>query len=800
MNSLLSKLRRWRRERSARRRRTATPPHPAAAAIRSGWRLILLRLTLLLLVWGVAAASFLLKPLHPVTKYVAGQVADRFLYAEQPFEYEDSEKTTRLRETASRKVPPVFEIRAAELERTMTRLLLIRDLLAAAANAGGDRPAPAVTPGMETEAPADPALEEFRNTLDARRRGALEYLALLPGRWPYLERLVASAAQKGVIAPEDLANHFGGAASGHASVYVRDELYRRRLVPFGELPTSGRVAAAVAAEFCAMYPDQGVGTQTALEEMLTGLIRPNLILDRTATEQAQHQAANLVPEAKTAVLAGAALLKRGERISAEDLVRIDKYQELLAGRPMDLALQLREPAVFAALFLLSLLAASYLLHAVHPEITRQGGALTAIAAGLILQILLTRVGGNLFLQQAGGVALLLPVVLPLTFGAMLLSHLVGLRVAALVGGLGSLAAAFQFDETLVLPIAGTLASFAAALLMRRARRRYQILWTGIGTAVMLTITAGMFLFHQSTPFEYYGPMILVGLATSVATAVLAAFASPVFEYLFGITTDLYLIEISDLNHPLLRRLQMEAPGTYHHSLMVATLSENAAAAIEANPLLARVCAYFHDIGKLSNPEYFTENAMGANPHEDLRPRLSSIVILNHVKSGLELALRYKLKRPIREAIAQHHGTSLVSYFYNRARQDRDAEDPEIGEHDYRYPGPLPARREVAIVSLADSCEAAVRSLVKPTPQKIRSQVAGIIRGKVVGGQLDDADLTLRELATVRESLVRTLTTMHHSRIQYPKSDEEKEAAAHATPRDPDQVEPAVDPARPETPA
>ena len=254
---------------------------------------------------------------------------------------------------------------------------------------------------------------------------------------------------------------------------------------------------------------------------------------------------------------------------------------------------------------------------------------------------------------------------------------------------------------------------------------------------------------------------------------------PLLEYVFGAASDLTLVELSDLNHPLLKRLQLEAPGTYHHSLTVATLAEQAAEAIGANPLMARVCAYFHDIGKLHQPEFFTENvAQGVNPHRDLEPRMSSLVILNHVREGLALARQYKLKRPLREAIAQHHGTSLVYFFYRKAL-DQEKPGQAVGESEFRYPGPKPRRKEVVLVSLADTCEAACRSLEQPTPGKIADKIEELFNDRVRNHELDDAELTFSELTRVREAMVRTLSTMMHARVPYPKESDREGAPVQA---------------------
>ncbi|MFL6526966.1 MAG: HDIG domain-containing metalloprotein, partial [Chthoniobacterales bacterium] len=268
---------------------------------------------------------------------------------------------------------------------------------------------------------------------------------------------------------------------------------------------------------------------------------------------------------------------------------------------------------------------------------------------------------------------------------------------------------------------------------------------------------------------------------------------PIFEHLFQVTTDISWLEASDLNHPLLRRMTIEAPGTYHHSLVVAQLAEAAAEAIGANPAIARVSSYFHDIGKLVKPDYFTENMnFERNPHDDLAPSMSALIIISHVKEGVDLALKHKLNQQTIDIIQEHHGTSLVYYFYKRALQQqedaraggkimnmRQEDVPEVSEESFRYPGPKPQTKESAIVSLADMIESASRSLEKPTPAKVEQLVNDLIAQRIADRQLDECDLTLRDVATIAERFRFTLTTMLHTRIAYPKP----ETKTPAVPRD-----------------
>jgi putative nucleotidyltransferase with HDIG domain len=250
------------------------------------------------------------------------------------------------------------------------------------------------------------------------------------------------------------------------------------------------------------------------------------------------------------------------------------------------------------------------------------------------------------------------------------------------------------------------------------------------------------------------------------------FILPIFESIFDATTDFTLMELSDLNRPLLRRLIIEAPGTYHHSLMVGNLVEGVAEEVGANGLQARVGAYYHDIGKLAKPEYFFENkGDNVNKHEKLTPRMSALILASHVKEGIELAKQEKLPRIVVDAIREHHGTTVMAYFYQRALE-YDSHD-SVNVNDFRYPGPRPSSKETALIMLADSTEAAVRSLESPTAPRIRAIVRKIIESRMNDGELDESGLTLNDIAVVREKFIQLLTGVFHSRIPYPAQREEE---------------------------
>jgi putative nucleotidyltransferase with HDIG domain len=263
--------------------------------------------------------------------------------------------------------------------------------------------------------------------------------------------------------------------------------------------------------------------------------------------------------------------------------------------------------------------------------------------------------------------------------------------------------------------------------------------------------------------------VIAGFAGGLGAAILVTALTPLAEYLLGRVTGLKLLELATHDQPLMRELALRAPGTYHHSMIMASLVESAAQSIQANPLLARVSAYYHDIGKMLKPHYFVENMPpGENRHDKLSPAMSSRVLKAHVKDGIELAKEHGLPQVLINAIPQHHGTSLIKFFYEKARESRDPEMDEVQELDYRYPGPKPQSRECALLMLADSVEAAGRVLSDPNRTRVQGAVQKIINNIFRDGQLDECDLTLRDLNKIARSFTDTLTAIYHGRIDYPE--------------------------------
>jgi putative nucleotidyltransferase with HDIG domain len=414
---------------------------------------------------------------------------------------------------------------------------------------------------------------------------------------------------------------------------------------------------------------------------------------------------------------------------------------------------------------------------------------------IFLQLAATKL--VLILCNSGNYSFLRPetvgLIAPYAFAPLVLSVLLGRNHGLYASVFVSLWSSILFGKVdAPLLVCGLISGFTAVYLTLQVRRRSRLIRAGFGVGVaiwLLSLTFGLigpidFFSSTGNDWKMIGVQSAFAIGNGILTATIVGGILPILEHLFQITTDISWLEASDLNHPLLRRMTIEAPGTYHHSLVVANLAESAAEAIGANATLCRVCSYFHDVGKLVKPDYYTENMnFERNPHDDLAPTMSALIIIAHVKEGVDLALKHGLNRRIVDIIQEHHGTSLVYYFYKRALQQqedartggkimnlREGDVPEVREETFRYSGPKPQTKESAIISLADMVESASRSLEKPTPQKIEQLVTELIGQRLADGQLVECDLTLADLNMIAERFRFTLMTMLHTRIAYPKQD------------------------------
>jgi putative nucleotidyltransferase with HDIG domain len=359
---------------------------------------------------------------------------------------------------------------------------------------------------------------------------------------------------------------------------------------------------------------------------------------------------------------------------------------------------------------------------------------------------------------------------PFAAGAMIVRVFINSEVALVYCAILAPLLGIMFDNNMFVVIYALLGSIVGAHGMRQCSDRSTIYAAGLKVSVVnLAMALSFQTFNNSlfTMQSVYGA--LFALVGGMLSAGLVSSFIPLIETLFHYTTDIKLLELANLNSPLLRDLMVNAPGTYHHSVVVGNLVEAAAESINANPLLARVAAYYHDIGKISKPQYFIENQAGdENRHDRLTPSMSALILISHIKEGTELAREKRLGQPIIDIIRQHHGTGLIKFFYDRARTQAEASGQMPEEKDFRYPGPKPQTREAGIVMLADCVEAASRTLVNPTPDRIQGMVQKIINNIFMDGQLEECELTLKNLHEIAKSFNRILNGIFHHRIDYPE--------------------------------
>ena len=500
---------------------------------------------------------------------------------------------------------------------------------------------------------------------------------------------------------------------------------------------------------------------------LNSLMVPNLVIDEKATGKNREAAAKNTPELKVDIKKGELVVPRGRRVGGETLQIIDLIQK----RTKNLEILQKMFSQALIVLLLYILLASYYKF-FEPKLGSSLKHLILIHTCLVLNLLISKTilyfNPNYYL-------------IPVALASLLLVPLVKSRIGFSIGFIMATLSSLLCGWSLEVFLFGLFGSLIGVFSATGIRKRIQFVKVGlwVGAAQAITIFAAQL--YQGTSVVEAARMGAYGLANGMlVTLPLFMLLLPVFESCFNLTTDITLLEISDLNHPLLKKMVIEAPGTYHHSLIVSHLAEEAAKTIGANALLARVGSYFHDIGKMLKAEYFVENqpSKEETKHNDLTPQMSVMIILSHVKKGIELARKHKLKDIIINFIPEHQGTGVIYFFYRKAL-DQSKEGETVNPEDFRYSGPKPQSKETAIVMLADSSEAASRSLGTYTLEGIRELVTRIILDKLKDGQLDECDLTIKDLDDVKESFIRSLMAVYHTRIPYPKQDEEKSLKANS---------------------
>ncbi len=478
-------------------------------------------------------------------------------------------------------------------------------------------------------------------------------------------------------------------------------------------------------------------------------IKPNLFYDKDKTEEMKKQATKNV--APVVIKKNQIIVKEGEPVT-ENQIEILKELGVLNNSGFDWYMYI----TLGIMILLILSLEWYYIYRYYRNIFDDCSKVILINLINILALLLSRT-----------INMLSPFLIPLALAPMLLTLLINYKISVTMSILNAILISANVGFNIEITILAILNAILGAAILRKMQQRNDILYSSFFIGVInmiLTFCMGVLL--SSNMFEIFKKTGFVGIATLVAAILTIGFL-PLFESTFDIVTTVKLLELSNPNHPLLKKLLMEAPGTYHHSVMVANLSEMAAEEVGANPVLARVAAYYHDVGKTKRPYFFKENQLGKeNPHDKITANLSTLIITSHVKDGLELAKEHNIPKVIQDVIEQHHGTTLVKYFYLTTKNNSDKPE-EIKEEDFRYSGPIPQSKESGIIMLADSVEASVRSISEPTKGKIEEMVNNIIKDKLNDGQLNDCDITLKDIEKIRKSFLKSLNAIYHHRIEYP---------------------------------
>ncbi len=710
----------------------------------------------LIMVWAVSAVLLTLNGQHELSDsrhLIVEQDAPRTVVAKFDFTFPDYQQQEEEEKQLTEAHPDFFQVSSRETAAIRERFTSFFEQSAAAA------------------APTDPV-----------RRIAGELYSHPDGAYAAFLRRLDELLYRGVIGRDDK-----GARKIGKLIRVIDGSNRQLAPkPVADLPDPEQAGLLLANAALTDYPVEAntAELRRSLAEQFTGLIgnRGNLVFNAAETAGEIAQAIKQLPVRTLTRHRGELLVRRGDSVTETTRRMMAEYARQEKARltvDEEWSFLLRNLSWSLALVLF---AAFYLYH-LHPEVYRANKRIALVGLVVILSLLINYAAIRYYyFMVAESRNLPYDFVLnavPVALGAVVLAVILGYRVALCAGFfIASITAMMLVPErALDQALKGMVLCAFAALAVRSATNYRSYFIRTIFSVGPLTLLLNLNLVKYDAgslgdTLLYYSALVL---ATAFATGLLALVLIFIFEIVFNVSTNMALMVLCDYNHPLLERLKREAPGTFFHSLMVATLVEDAARAIGANPLKAKAGALFHDIGKLSMPQYFTENNIdSANQHLSLNPQMSSIIIRDHVKEGLALARQYRMCRTVRDAIVQHHGNDLVHFFYAKALAEKEkrGDGAPVLESQFRYAGTPPQDKEMAIISLADACEAACRALDKPSAAKIESVVNSIFLNRYQGGQLNQANITLAELDKVRQSFINTIISMKHGRIAYQREPEQ----------------------------
>jgi putative nucleotidyltransferase with HDIG domain len=724
--------------------------------------------------------SFFLFPsifLKPVT-YNLGDIADRDIKASRDFLVENKELTEKDREKAAREVLSVYDFdpSAASLTKVLNEAFKLGREYVSKSLEKEENPAavPGDTAGplMSPDAFKEQFFEMLKIPSDNKLFRILFKQGFASGIEEAVQRLLATCYEKGVVANGALLRsqvERGGIIlheiSAKKETQVNDyhsflDLDRARTLIRGQIATlrestgSAEIAEAAA-------------------KLAAAHLQPNLTFNQRETERRKDLARAAVKPIYYQIKQGEMLVREGERIGPDHLVKLS--EEMKSHNRIDLLG--RVPAM--AILIAALLSVIYLAGPSSIKSFSRSGRDLLFSAVCLFGFFLLFWGYSFAAEEvAKGLphissrALLFA--FPIPCAAMLVCIFQGTQIAGAFSLVLSVLASLIAGGKVEFFVYFFSSSLLAAYCVRRCTERGTLIKAGAILAVFnIPLCLSLVMMFGSLYTRESVVSAISGFTGGILAGVIATGIIPLIEMSFGFTTDIKLLELSSLDQPLLRQLMVQAPGTYHHSVITSNMVEATAQAVQANPLLAKVSAYYHDIGKMKKPQYFIENQMGIeNKHEKLAPSMSSLILIAHVKDGVELAREHRLGKEIIDIIRQHHGRSLISYFYQKARDRtvlKGGKSTDIKEEDFRYPGPKPQTKEAGLVMLADMVEAASRSLVDPTPARIQGMVQKVINNVFSDGQLDECELTLKDLHEIAKSFNKTLSGIFHQRIEYPES-------------------------------
>lgn len=481
------------------------------------------------------------------------------------------------------------------------------------------------------------------------------------------------------------------------------------------------------------------------------LIKPNSFYDKSETEVMKNEAINKT--APVIVKKDQIIVMEGEQVTKEKYELLKSLGLLNSNNKSEWYIYISLGFVIALVLFIE----HFYIYKYQRNIYDDFKKLALINIITCISLVLTR-----------SLSLVSPFLIPLAFTPLIITLLINNKISLTISLINIILISSAVNFNIEITLIAIINSVVGALIIQKLQQRNDILYSCLYIAIInliATFSIGFLLSNNSKDVLAQAAFSILGSSLS---GILTIGLLPFFESIFDIVTTIKLLELSNPNNALLKKLLMEAPGTYHHSILVANLAEVAAEEVGGNPALARVSAYYHDVGKIKRPYFFKENQIAIeNPHDKITPNLSTLIIISHVKDGIELAKDYKLPKIIQDIIVEHHGTSLVKYFYITAKNNSEKPE-EILEEDFRYIGPIPQSKEAGIIMLADSVEASVRSINEPNQNKIETMVNNIIKNILMEGQLDECDLTLKDITKIKKTFINSLLGIYHQRIEYPE--------------------------------